>query len=76
MSNTITTWCARLLLVLMAMGVAASAQAATIYNFTFDDSGTIVARGTFTRQVVGIESPDERSRDIDPPRRDNRHTSR
>ena len=56
-TKTYTNWSARVLLVLMAMGFASSAQAATIYNFTFDDSGTIVARGTFTTDGAAAADP-------------------
>jgi hypothetical protein len=39
-----TTWCARILLVLMSLGFATSANAATIYTFTcIDRSGIDVA---------------------------------
>lgn len=48
MLNTKTTWCARILLVLMAMGFAASAQTATIYNFTFMNGATLTGSGSFT----------------------------
>lgn len=57
MYNTIATWCTRVLLVLVAMGFAASAQAATIYNFRFDDGATIVARGTFTTEGAAPADP-------------------
>lgn len=46
--HTMTRWCARLLLALVAMGCAASAQASTIYNFTFMDGSVAVASGSFT----------------------------
>ena len=47
-ANT-ANWCARMLLVLMAMGFAASAHAATIYNFTFtNDGGVLTGSGSFT----------------------------
>jgi PEP-CTERM motif len=42
------TWCARVLLVLIAMGFTASAQAAAIYNFTFTtDEGVLAGAGSF-----------------------------
>jgi hypothetical protein len=42
-------WCARVLLVLMAVAFAASAQAATIYDFTFTTSaGVLTGSGSFT----------------------------
>jgi hypothetical protein len=47
MFNTKTNWCARLLM-LMLMAFAPSAQAATIYNFTFTDQGAAAASGSFT----------------------------
>jgi hypothetical protein len=46
-ANT-ANWCARMLLVLMAMGFAASAHAATIYNFTFMDEALLTGSGSFT----------------------------
>jgi hypothetical protein len=46
--KTNTNWCARVLLMLAAMGFAASAQAATIYNFTFMDGTTLTGSGTFS----------------------------
>jgi hypothetical protein len=48
-TNTIARWCARVLLVLVAMGVASSAHAAVIYDFTFtNDVGTVTGSGSFT----------------------------
>jgi hypothetical protein len=50
MHNT-TRWCARLMLALMSLGFAASANASTIYNFTFtdlNDSSVLLANGSFT----------------------------
>jgi hypothetical protein len=46
-ANT-ANWCARVLLVLMAMGFAASAHAATIYNFTFMEGALLTGSGSFT----------------------------
>jgi hypothetical protein len=49
--HNMTTWCARLLLALVTLGLAASAQASTIYNFTFTDlydSSVLLANGSFT----------------------------
>jgi hypothetical protein len=49
--HTMTKWCARLMLALMSLGFAASANASTIYNFTFtdlNDNTLVVASGSFT----------------------------
>jgi hypothetical protein len=47
-TTKVANWCARVLLVLMAMGFAASAHAATIYNFAFMDAALLTASGSFT----------------------------
>ena len=46
--HTMTRWSARLVLALVPFGMATSAQAAAIYNFTFLDGTTAVAAGSFT----------------------------
>lgn len=46
--HTITRWCAGLVLALLFLGFATSANAATIYNFTFTDGSDVVASGSFT----------------------------
>jgi hypothetical protein len=48
MHTTITTWGARVTLALLSLGFAASAQASTIYNFTFTLSGGTNTTGSFT----------------------------
>ena len=47
-TTTTANWCARILLVVIAMGAAASAHAATIYNFTFMSGATLTGSGSFT----------------------------
>jgi hypothetical protein len=55
MHNT-TRWCACLLLALVTLGLAASAQASTIYNFTFTDSNpSIVGAGSFTTDGAAVD---------------------
>jgi hypothetical protein len=56
MHNT-TTWCARLLLALVTLGLAASAQASTIYNFTFTLAGQLSASGSFTTDGASPVDP-------------------
>lgn len=60
--NTLTTWCARGVLALVSLGLAASAQASAIYSFTFSNmtTGDVLATGSFTTgapnpQVPGYE---------------------
>ena len=46
--HTMTRWGARLTLALLVIGFAASANASTIYNFSFMDGSVAVASGSFT----------------------------
>jgi hypothetical protein len=48
MHNQLTKWRAGLMLAMMGLGFAASAQGSTIYNFTFTDGATEIAAGSFT----------------------------
>jgi hypothetical protein len=57
MQTTNTTWCARGMLALCALTIAASAQATTIYNFTFTLSGEISATGSFTTDGASPVDP-------------------
>jgi hypothetical protein len=56
----LTTWRARLTLALMCVGFAASAQASTIYNFTFAEEGNpshVVGAGSFTTSGPSAADP-------------------
>src|SRR5689334_17814399 len=56
MDNTISRWGASLLLALMSLGFTASAQASTIYDFTFTDSSSLLlASGTFTTDGPALD---------------------
>ncbi len=58
MHNTLNRWCARGLLALLCLGLAASAQAAAIYDFTFTDPTNpshIVAAGSFTTDGAALD---------------------
>jgi len=56
MHNTISRWGACLLLALTSVGFAASAQASTIYDFTFTDaSNLLLASGTFTTDGPAVD---------------------
>jgi hypothetical protein len=53
--HTMTRWGVRLMLALVATGVAVSAQASTIYNFSFMDGSVAVASGSFTTSGAAID---------------------
>lgn len=51
----ITNWCARLMLALAGVGFAASANASTIYNFSFIDGSVTVATGSFRTSGPAVD---------------------
>ena len=57
-TTTNSTWYARIVLALVFSVFAASAQAATIYNFTFanqSDSSSVIANGFFTTDGAAVD---------------------
>jgi hypothetical protein len=57
--NTLTTWWTRGVLTLLVLGLASSARASTIYNFSFTNTAThgVIATGSFTTGTANPSVP-------------------